>query len=277
MITLAIVGALALLAVGAGLWWYLDSRTAMAIAAALACAAVASAFVFRSPPPPRDGIAVAVDDSCDAANITPTLARAIRGALAPGVNGNATVVLSWFSYDAQTTRRILLNLTDAPPASVRGDAVAFANWKAPRTRSAEHAMTRLKTSPCRRVGTSVVGAAEAANAELEQAGVKGRREIVLVTNLVEYSSSLKIQAHSFGPADVQAAVRAIAQLPAPLRPRLGAKAAVRILFVPIVRDDGKDIPLAETTAVALESWARRVFRDVLHAGSVRIEVVASAT
>ena len=278
MITVAILAAVLLAGAGCATSWYQGTRTAGVVGAAIACAVVASAFVFGPGPGHRSGIAVAVDDSCDSAQVNATIAGAIRAALAKGVDGDAAVTLGWFADNARSSRRVILDLTDAPPTSVQNDDVAFANWKAPRAQEAEQAMTMLKTKPCRRIGTSIVGAAEAANDELLQAGVTGRREIVLVTNLIEFSSALRIHVSSFGPKDVSAAVQAISDLPVTLRPRLGPSAEVRVLFVPIARNTRTDeqYPLKETAAVALKTWATTVFRSVLHAGSVRIELLPAA-
>lgn len=276
MIALAIIACVLLLAAGLSLSWYFDNRLAALVGIALACAAIGSSFVFQSSPGPRSGIAIAVDDSCDAAPVGPQILHSIRSMLARGVSGDAAVVLAWFAADARSTRELILALTEPRPASTRGDDVAFENWKAPRRQQAEQALTKLKTQPCERVGTSVVGAVVAANDELEQAQVTGPREIVLVTNLIEFSRALKIEAASFGPADVPAAVRAIAQLPDSLRPRLGADTTVKVLIVPVVRNKGVEFPLAEETVIALQTWAKEVFGSVLHAAHVEIDIAPSA-
>lgn len=276
MIALAIIASALLLAAGLLLSWYFDNRLAALVGVALACAAIGSSFVLRPTPGPTGGIAIAVDDSCDAAPIRPQILDAIRSTVAHGVSGDAAVVLGWFAADARSTRQLILSLTEPRPARTRGDDVAFENWRAPRRQQAEQALAQLRTQPCERVGTSVVGAVVAADDELEQAGVKGPREIVLVTNLIEFSRALKIEAASFGPAQVPDAVQAIARLPASLRPRLGADTTVKVLFVPVVRNNGVELPLAEETAVALQTWATEIFDAVLNAAHIEIDVAPRA-
>jgi hypothetical protein len=272
--TLAILGAVLLLAVGAAVAWYQDSRIPLVIAAVLAVAGVAGALlVFDPTRAARAGVTISLDGSCDRAPFTPAAAGAVRAALASGIDGGEAAALTWFGANARTSRNVILDLTDAPPAGVRGDAVEWVNWKHARALAAADALERVRLAACRRVGTSIVGAAEAANDMLADAGVDGGRRIFLVTNLVEYSSALRIKENWFGPDNVPAAVRAIAQLPAMLRRPLGPDVTVEVLFTPVVRRGQALVPLAENTAVALEMWARRVFGQVLRAGKVTIRVL----
>jgi hypothetical protein len=274
LILLAVLLALAVLAVGSGVAWYHASSLAAVAAAVIAVGVVAAGFALRPDPPSRGGIAVGVDDSCDSVPVTRSLADRLRAELAPGIDGDAAVVVGWFADNARSSRRVVLDLTDEPPAGVRGDAVRYANWKAPRAQTAREAIATIETRPCARVGTSVVGAAVAANDLLSDAGIEGTRRIVLVTNLIEFSSALKLNFRKFKADDVPAAVDAIRALPARLRPRLGRSTDVHILFTPVVRVDGRYVPLPEDTAVALETWAERVFADVLKASTVRVEIVS---
>jgi hypothetical protein len=275
LIALALILGIAVLLAGAGFAWYLGSRTALVVALALAAVPVASAFAFQSNPSPRGAEIVAIDNSCDAPKLTPQTLSDVDSALAPGVNGDAAVEVEFFADNAYSSRHVVLNLMSAPPPGVRGDAVAFANWKAPRIAEADKAMQALKSSPCRRVGTSIVGAVESANAELTAAGIAGPRNIVLVTNLIEFSSELKIEALRFGPRDVNRAVQTIASLPPALRASLGERVTVTVLFDPRVREGSVETPLADPTAVALQLWATRVFHGVLRAGAVHFEPVSS--
>jgi hypothetical protein len=273
VIVLAICGAVAAGVLGAGAAWFFASRVPLVLALFAGVAFVAAAVLLRAPTPARAGISVAVDDSCDSLPVNARITNAIANAIAPGVGGDAAVTVDFFADNARTNSTPVLDLTAPPDASVHGDAVAFANWKAPRVAAETHALTTLKTTPCRRVGTSVIGAAEGASARLTEAGVAGRRRILLVTNLVEFSSVLQIDARRFGLADVPKAVRAFAALPRPLRQPLGASTSIEILFTPAVRVGSVTSPLSEGTAVALETWARKVFHDVLHAQSVQIDVL----
>jgi hypothetical protein len=271
---LAIAGGVVLLAAGGMVGWYRDSRIPLLIAAAFAVAGVVvSVFVLGSTPPAQAGVTISLDGSCDRAPFTPAAARAVRTALASGIDGGEAAAITWFGANARTSRNVILDLTDPPPPGVRRDAVEWANWKHARAVAAQDVLERVRLAACRRIGTSIVGAAEAANDMLTDAGVSGRRRIFLVTNLVEYSSALRIKENWFGPDDVPAAVRAIAELPTMLRRPLGPDVTVEVLFTPVVRRGQSLVPLAENTAVALEMWARRVFGEVLRAGEVTIRVL----